>query len=405
MKVCLSQCLGVSKSIQMLTAIFFIGYLPLSCLEKKAPRHRITASSDAKALSNPDATNVLFSLPDRDVLDEEDAKDILANYEVLANTEEDSCDINQSLSLQGLYEDGKKVSFVLNRQCDYILTVNLGTNSSSELHLATPEEVAEHKELFEQSVSPIFETACIACHNPTSNNSDLTTYESSLAYLADIQKHLEEQTMPTGTPLPETQSDVILDWVAAAPTSDETSTEEDEEDEATKADRKEPVRSSITAIYSFDNALVRSKSMIDQNSLKLDISFDLQEAGEDYDLPETFGGSAKPRNKKDNEDNSNDSEDKSDSNTNSDNKNNDSADNAPLSFQDDMQPLLDQYCTSCHSPEGSQSSSDLTTYDGAKEWGKESADRVVSGNMPIGPTLEKEDQEVFVKWAEQGFPE
>ena len=402
MKICLSRCLGVSKIFHMLTAIFFIGYLPLSCLEKKAPIHRIKASSDAKALSNPDSTNVWFSLPDRDALDEEDVKEILANYEVLANTEEDSCDINQSLSLQGFYEDGKKVSFVLNRQCDYILTVNLGTTSGSKLHLATPEQVAEHNELFEQSVSPIFETTCVTCHNPTSDNSDLTTYESSLAYLDGIQKHLEEQTMPTGAPLPKAQSDIILDWVMAAPKSDDTSIKENDKDEVIGADRNEPERSSITAIYSFDNALIRSKSMIDKNSLKIDISFDLQEAGEDYDIPETFGDSAKSGDKNDNEDNSNtDSEENSSSND----KNNDSGNNNPLSFQDDMQPLLDQYCISCHSSEGSQSSSDLTTYEGAKEWGNESAERVISGNMPIGPTLDKEEQEIFVKWAEQGFPE
>jgi hypothetical protein len=69
-----------------------------------------------------------------------------------------------------------------------------------------------------------------------------------------------------------------------------------------------------------------------------------------------------------------------------------------VSYARDIQPLLEKYCTTCHSPSGGQRPY-LDTYAAAKSGAANSLDDVQSGSMPTtGPAMQPAEVALFEAW-------
>lgn len=71
----------------------------------------------------------------------------------------------------------------------------------------------------------------------------------------------------------------------------------------------------------------------------------------------------------------------------------------------DIKSKLEANCTSCHAPGRSRSSSDLSTYAGAKQYGSDLVSRISGGTMPPSGKLPSADVALFEKWKTGGYLE
>jgi uncharacterized membrane protein len=78
-----------------------------------------------------------------------------------------------------------------------------------------------------------------------------------------------------------------------------------------------------------------------------------------------------------------------------------------ITYTNDVKPILDQHCISCHSPSGSQSWLDVSTYSGAKaqvtNGGIQS--RVINESpspMPPSGGISQEEKNIIQTWIDQG---
>ena len=72
-----------------------------------------------------------------------------------------------------------------------------------------------------------------------------------------------------------------------------------------------------------------------------------------------------------------------------------------LSFTD-VKPIIDQFCVSCHSVNGSRPNSDLSTYEEVLVYADDIKERVLSGSMPPGVPLSDENSSLIAGWVDQG---
>ena len=69
-----------------------------------------------------------------------------------------------------------------------------------------------------------------------------------------------------------------------------------------------------------------------------------------------------------------------------------------VSYARDIQPLMEKYCTTCHSPSGGQKPY-LDTYAAAKSGAANSVDDVQTGDMPLsGPAMQPAEVALFEAW-------
>ena len=79
---------------------------------------------------------------------------------------------------------------------------------------------------------------------------------------------------------------------------------------------------------------------------------------------------------------------------------------ADVSYQADIEPLLDAYCITCHRPGGPAPGQDLTTYAGAKQFAAASLAQIQAGRMPQGSApLASADVTKFQAWIAGGMLE
>ena len=74
-----------------------------------------------------------------------------------------------------------------------------------------------------------------------------------------------------------------------------------------------------------------------------------------------------------------------------------------VSYSQTIKPLLEQYCTACHSASGTSPA--LDTYADAVANAKASNEAIQTGTMPLGGTaLTDAQKKAFQDWVDQGTP-
>ncbi len=74
-----------------------------------------------------------------------------------------------------------------------------------------------------------------------------------------------------------------------------------------------------------------------------------------------------------------------------------------VSYDSRVASILNSQCVSCHSPNGTQSTTPMDTYDAAKSLGAGIVSRSASG-MPPGGSVSAADQQTLQAWQSAGFP-
>jgi len=72
-------------------------------------------------------------------------------------------------------------------------------------------------------------------------------------------------------------------------------------------------------------------------------------------------------------------------------------------YTDDIAPMMQQYCTSCHSSTGSFPSIDLTTYANVQSNAQSSLSQIQSGKMPTSGPMPQAEQQIFATWVQNGM--
>ncbi|MEE9407955.1 MAG: cytochrome c [Polaribacter sp.] len=74
---------------------------------------------------------------------------------------------------------------------------------------------------------------------------------------------------------------------------------------------------------------------------------------------------------------------------------------AKVSFKDNVKPIVDAKCTSCHSPSGG-TSPDLTGYANVKAKADRVKARVGNGTMPQSGPLPQAQMDIILNWVDEG---
>jgi uncharacterized membrane protein len=85
---------------------------------------------------------------------------------------------------------------------------------------------------------------------------------------------------------------------------------------------------------------------------------------------------------------------------------------AGVTYTEHIKPILDGACISCHASylagadrNGAPEGVDFDTFEAASASGSAANTRIQAGTMPPSGALTSEQQAVFQKWVDEGFPE
>lgn len=71
-------------------------------------------------------------------------------------------------------------------------------------------------------------------------------------------------------------------------------------------------------------------------------------------------------------------------------------------YTGEIKALVDQYCVSCHKPDGSRANSPMESYTNTSKWASSSLTKITDGSMPPSGALSADEQALFKAWVDGG---